>query len=50
MADALRADGKIYVVVGVILVIFAGTIFYLVNIERKLKKLEKEVREKQRVI
>jgi CcmD family protein len=42
MADAFRADGKIYVVVAIVLIIFAGLIFYTVNIDRKLSKLEKE--------
>ena len=42
MADAFRADGKIYVVVAIVLIIFAGLIAYTVSIDRKLKKLEKE--------
>jgi len=43
MADQFRADGKIYVVVAVILVIMAGMFFYLYRIEEKIKKLEKEI-------
>lgn len=43
MADALRADGKIYVVVAVLLVIFAGITVYALQIDRKLKRLEKEI-------
>jgi len=42
MADAMRASGKIYVVVAVVGIIFAGIVLYLINIDRKLKKLEKE--------
>ncbi|MDB5251145.1 MAG: CcmD family protein [Flaviaesturariibacter sp.] len=42
MADALRANGKIYVVVAVILTIFAGIILYLVRLDRKISKLEKQ--------
>lgn len=42
MADAFRADGKIYVVIAIVLIIFAGLIMYTVSIDRKLKKLEKE--------
>lgn len=42
MADALRGSGKIYVVVGVIAIIFIGIIIYLVSIDKKLSKLEKE--------
>ena len=43
MADKFRADGKIYVVVAVILVILAGMFFYLYRIESKVRKLEKEI-------
>ena len=38
----MRHNGKIYVVVTVILVIFAGLIAYLVRLDRKITKLEKE--------
>lgn len=41
MADGLRADGKIYVVVLVMLVIFAAIAVYLFAIDRKITKLEK---------
>jgi hypothetical protein len=44
MADQMRADGKIWVVVAVISVIFAGIIAFLVNIDRKVSKLEKQVK------
>ena len=44
MADAMRSDGKIYVVVAVILMIFIGIIFYLVRLDRKITKLEKQNR------
>ncbi len=43
MADVMRADGKIYVVVGVVLVIFAVLIFYLIRLERKANKLEQQL-------
>lgn len=46
MADQLRADGKIWVVVLVIAVVFAGIIAYLVRVDRQLSKVEKEVRQK----
>jgi CcmD family protein len=42
MADKFRADGKIYVVVLVLATIFAGIIAYLVRLDRKISKLEKE--------
>lgn len=41
MADVMRTDGKIYVVVLVLATIFAGIIAYLVRIERKINKIEK---------
>ncbi|RDB05086.1 CcmD family protein [Runella aurantiaca] len=44
MADQMRADGKIWVVVAVISVIFAGIITFLVNIDRKVSKLEKQLK------
>ncbi len=40
MADALRANGKIYVVVVILSIIFVGIIGYLITIDRKLNKLE----------
>jgi CcmD family protein len=42
MADVMRRDGKIYVVVAVILVIFIGIVLYLVRLDRKISKLEKQ--------
>jgi predicted membrane channel-forming protein YqfA (hemolysin III family) len=44
MADGLRANGKIYVVVLVLVTILAGVIFYVVRLDRKISKLEKELR------
>ena len=43
MADVLRQDGKIYVVVAVILLIFSGLIVYTVRIDQKVSRLEKEL-------
>ena len=42
MADTMRANGKIYVVVVVLATIFAGIFAYLVILDRKISKLEKE--------
>lgn len=42
MADGLRSSGKIYVVVAVLLTVLAGLFIYLVNVDRKITKLEKE--------
>ena len=41
MADTLRSEGKIYVVVLVLATIFAGIIAFLVHLDRKISKLEK---------
>ena len=43
MADSMRNDGKIYVVVAVIVTIFAGIIVYLIRLDRKISKLEKTI-------
>lgn len=43
MADSFRADGKIYVVVAVIIAILSGIVVYLVVLDRKIAQLEKEV-------
>lgn len=45
MADSFYDEGKIYVVIAVLLVIFAGIIAYLVHLDRKLKKLEEKQKE-----
>jgi len=44
MADALRADGKIYVVVLVVMIVFTFLTIYLVLTDRQVKKLEKDVK------
>ena len=40
MADTFRSEGKIYVVIAVLSIIFLCLIAYLVYIDIKLKKLE----------
>lgn len=40
MAEQMRSDGKIYVVVLIIGIIFAGIVAYLLHLDRKLRKLE----------
>lgn len=42
MADTLRSEGKIYVVVMIITTIFVGIILTLVYLDNKIKKLEKQ--------
>jgi CcmD family protein len=43
MADQFRADGKIYVVIAVVLLILVGLFIYLFNLGNKITRLEKEV-------
>ena len=40
MADVMRSNGKIYVVVAIVLAIFLGIIIYLLRLESKVKKVE----------
>lgn len=41
-ATGLRADGKIYVVLAVAVTILLGLIVYVIRLDRKITKLEKE--------
>lgn len=43
MADKMREDGKIWVVVGVIAIVFVGIITYLFLLDRKISKIEKSL-------
>lgn len=40
MADTLRGSGKIYIVVGVIVIIFIGIVVYLFTLDRRISKIE----------
>ncbi len=42
MADLMRSNGRIYVVVAVMLTILAGLVLYLVRLDKKISRLEKE--------
>jgi CcmD family protein len=44
MAGLMRSNGKIYVVVAVLLIILIGLFIYLINLDRKLSRLEKEAK------
>jgi hypothetical protein len=44
MADAMRASGKIYVVVLVIGIVFTGLFIFAIRTDNKVTKLEKEVK------
>jgi CcmD family protein len=39
--DFMRSNGKIYVVVAVVVIIVLGIFIYLLNLDKKIKKLEK---------
>lgn len=47
MADTMRAEGKIYVVVGIILIVLVGLIAYLILLDKKVTKLENRLTDKQ---
>jgi hypothetical protein len=38
----MRSNGKIYVVVGVVLIILVGLLIYMARLDRKITRLEKE--------
>jgi uncharacterized membrane protein len=42
MANTMRSNGKIYVVVAVLTTILVGLIAYLVRLDKKISKLEKD--------
>lgn len=44
MADTLRKDGKIYVVVTVVVILFVGLFIYLFLTDRKISRIEKEIK------
>jgi CcmD family protein len=47
MADTMRSEGKIYVVVAILVIIFAGLIAYLALLDRKVTRIEKKITEKE---
>jgi hypothetical protein len=42
MADTMRSNGKIYIVVAVCLTILTGLFLYVAALDRKIRKMEKE--------
>lgn len=44
MADTMRSNGRIYVVVAVVITILLGLILYVTRLDRKMTRLEKENR------
>ncbi len=47
MADTWRTDGKIWVVIAVMGIILGGLLAYVAISDRKISKLEKEIRKDQ---
>jgi uncharacterized membrane protein len=43
MADKFREEGKIYVVVAVVLIVLIGLLIYVIALDKKISKIEKEV-------
>jgi hypothetical protein len=41
MADTLRSNGKIYIVVAVVVTILLGLILYVARLDRKISRMEK---------
>ena len=46
MADVFYKEGKIYVVIAIFSIVLLGLAIYLFFIERKVKKLEDQLKEK----
>ena len=44
MADQMRSSGKIYVVVAVLSIILIGLFTYLILIDRKISRIEKDMK------
>lgn len=44
MAYGMRSNGKIYVVVAVLLTVLAGLILYMVRLDKKISRLERQVK------
>lgn len=42
MADTMRSNGKIYIVVAICLTILIGLFLYVWSVDRKISKIEKE--------
>jgi hypothetical protein len=42
MADGMRSNGKIYAVVAVLLTVLLGLLVYVIRLDRKISKLEKQ--------
>lgn len=45
MADRMRAEGKIYVVVAIVGIVLGGILVYVIYTDRKISDLEKRYKE-----
>ncbi len=45
LEDTMRSNGRIYVVVAVMLTILIGLLLYMMRVDRKISKLEKETKQ-----
>ncbi|HLW20103.1 MAG TPA: hypothetical protein VKX33_07270 [Cyclobacteriaceae bacterium] len=45
MADVMRSEGKIYVLVGIIGIVLAGILVYLIYTDKKISKLEQQFKD-----
>lgn len=46
MADTMRSEGKIYVVVAIVVLILLGLVGYLILLDRKVSTIEKKLTKK----
>lgn len=47
MADTFRSEGKIYVVVAIVLIVLTGLMVYLFLLDRKISRLEHMIHKKK---
>lgn len=43
MADVMRSNGNIYVVIGIILIVLIGFFVYLISLDRKIRRIERRM-------
>lgn len=45
MADVMRSNGKIYVLVGIIGIVLGGILVYVIQTDRKISRLEEQFKD-----
>jgi len=45
--DVMKSNGKIYVVMTVVIVIVTGLLLYLVSLDRKISRIERDSKEEE---